>query len=494
VRCALTTPAGFIPTPETQGRGRVRDLFLRLLGLCFLAAFLSLLAQVTVLFGRDGLLPAAAYLERIHGASLWQAPTVFWLDASDGALWWTAVAGAVVSLGLAAGVAPRWCVAVVWGLYLSFVTIGQDFLSFQWDNLLLESAFFALFIAPGGLWPRRAPAPHPLAVFLMTWLVFRLHFESGAAKLLVGDRTWRDLTAMSSYYETAPLPTWVGWWAHQMPLPAHRFCSLFTLVVELGVVWLVWGPRRARVVGFLVMAAMQVSILLTANYQTFNYLTLALLLFALDDGHLGWLAARLGRPLAPAPPPVRSRGRTISLAAAVAIVVPVSVVPFLPFFGPSAPLATVTVPVHRALDPWRTPNAYHLFASMTRVRREAVIEGTADGVTWLPYEFRYKPGDPERAPAFVAPHQPRVDFQLWFLFLGGHQPAYVDRLLERLLDAPAAVAPLFSRDPFVAEPPRQVRVAVYRYRFTDRAARRATGAWWNRELLGTTKPVASRVH
>jgi hypothetical protein len=476
----------------SPGRGRVRDLFLRLQGLIFLAAFLSLLVQVSLLFGEGGLLPAARYLDRIRPAvGRLGAPTLFWLDASDTTLRLVAVAGAVVSLGLVINIAPRYCLVVLWVLYLSFVTVGQDFLAFQWDNLLLESAFFALFVSPGGLRPRSAPAPHPIGVFLMLWLVFRLHIESGAAKLLTGDPSWRDLTAMATYYETAPLPTWVGWYAHQLPLRVHRLSSLLTLLLELGVVWGIWGPRSLRLPTFATLAALQVFILATANYATFNYLTLALLLFVLDDGHLAWLAARLGRRLEPSPPRRVDRRTTAALAIAATVLVPISIVPFVPFLGPRAEAPGVTRPLRRALVTFRTINAYHLFASMTLVRREAVIEGTRDGITWLPYEFRYKPGEPTRAPGFLAPHQPRVDFQLWFLLLGRRAAPYFDRLLERLVDAPAVVAPLFTRDPFGGEPPRQVRVAIYRYRFTDSATRRATGAWWSREALGTIQPIGS---
>jgi hypothetical protein len=166
-------------------------------------------------------------------------------------------------------------------------------------------------------------------------------------------------------------------------------------------------------------------------------------------------------------------------------------VPFLPFLPVPSRLSRELVPVHDLLDRVRSVNAYHLFAQMTLVRREAVIEGSADGAAWQPYEFRYKPGDVDRAPPFVAPHQPRVDFQLWFLLLGHRSaPRYFETLLRRMLETPSAVASLFSRNPFPSEPPRFVRVAVYRYRFTDLATRRATGAWWSRELEGYSRPLS----
>jgi hypothetical protein len=484
-------PVGGTGCEPAPGRAHVRNLFLRLLGLTFLIAFLSLLSQVTLLFGSAGLLPADRYLAAIRATHGWlDAPTVFWLHCGDTSLLAVAVAGALLSFGLIFNRAPRYCLLLLWGLYLSFVTIGQDFLSFQWDSLLLESAFFTLFVTPSGWRPTNPPPPAPAAIFLMQWLVFRLHVESGAAKLLSGDPTWRDLTAMVSYYETAPLPTWLGWYAHQLPLWAHKACALFTFVVELAVPFCLWGPRRLRVPAFLLMAAMQVSVILTANYGFFNYLSLALCLFVLDDGHLEWLAARAGRPLPAAPPRHDGPARRLAGALLLCLLVPVSVIPFLPFVSQAA--YRRTLPVRRVLNAFRSINPYHLFATMTLVRREPVIEGSDDGTHWEAYEFRYKPGDVGRAPAFVAPHQPRVDFQLWFLLLGGRPSApYVDTLLARLLDGSPVVASLFGRNPFPDRPPRFVRLAVYRYRFTDAAARRNTGAWWSRELLGHSRPLAA---
>lgn len=471
---------------ESPGRAHVCALFLRLLGLTFLVAFLSLLSQVDVLYGSRGLLPLQQYLDALRpSATAFRVPTLFWLSCSDTVLRAVAVAGALLSVGLIRNVAPRYCLIGAWLLYVSYACVGQAFLGFQWDNLLLETAFFSLFITPGGLRPRVTSAPHPIAIFLMQWLLFRLHVESGAAKLLSGDPTWRGLTAMIDYYETAPIPTWLGWYAHQMPIWAHKACALFTFVVELIVPLFIWGPRRLRVVAFLLMAAMQLSVLLTANYGFFNYLSLALCLFVLDDTHLQWLRYRWGLSISA---PVRRRvswWQTASLAALALVLVPLSVILFAPFYRPLAGFNQAIAPVRAAIAPFRSLNIYHLFATMTLVRREVIIEGSNDDTSWMAYEFRYKPGDPLRAPPFVAPHQPRVDFQLWFLLLHGRQPRdrYFQNLLGRLFHAPDAVAGLFSHNPFPDAPPRFIRLAFYRYRFTDWATRRATGAWWQRELL-----------
>jgi hypothetical protein len=468
-------------------RARVRTLFLRILGATFLVAFASVLVQIRVLVGRDGLLPACRYLDALAKAGLEStAPTLFWADCGDTTLVVAAVAGLVLSAGLILDLAPRYCLVALWALYLSFVTVGQDFFSFQWDNLLLESAFFALFITPAGWRSRDAPAPGAAGIFLMLWLLFRLNFESGVAKLASGDPTWRDLTALVSYYETAPLPTPLGWYAHQMPVWAHRASAGFSLAVELVGSLLVFATRPLRVVTGIAMVAMQLSILLTANYGFFNYLSLALCLFLLDDDDLAAFGG--GTTVTPEASPSASAWSRVVAMIGVAVLVGLTLVPFMPVVGMRLPLGSLP----RMLSSYRSINAYHLFAHMTLVRREAVIEGSDDGTTWLPYEFRSKPGDPLRPPPFVAPHQPRVDFQLWFLLLGGGRRApYFDALLDHLARDPAPVADLFAVNPFPERPPRLLRVAIYRYRFTDWATGRATGAWWSRELLGYARAAGA---
>jgi hypothetical protein len=461
---------------KQYARARIRNLFVRVLGVIFVIAFWSLGSQVLLLYGARGLLPACAVAGHV-------TVTVFRLHCSDAVLWWGTVAGGALGAMLALGFVPRWALLASWLLYASYVTIGRDFLSFQWDNLLLESGFFALFVTPGGWRLRDGGPPHPLGVFLMQWLLFRLYVESGLAKLLLGDPTWRDLTAMVTYWETAPLPTWLGWYAHQLPLGAQRLFAALTLAVELGVPALMWGPRRLRPAVFAAMVAFQLVVLTTANYGFFNYLSLALCLWVLDDRHLGWATGDAG----PAP-----AATTAALALATAVLVPVSLVPFLPLVPSLRPLARALLPLRAVLDQVRSINAYHLFAQMTLVRREAVIEGSDDGVDWRAYELHYEPGDVDRAPPFVAPHQPRVDFQMWFLLLGGRGLApWFQVLLERIQHDPSVVAPLFARNPFPDAPPRLLRVAVYRYRFTDGATRARSGAWWARELLGASGPIVT---
>jgi len=458
------------------GRSRIRDAFVRVLGIVFVVAFWSLGRQVVMLYGARGLLPACEVASGV-------ATSVFRVACNDTLLWWGTAVGSGLGVVLALGLWPRWALLGCLVLYASYARIGQDFLSFQWDNLLLESAFFTLFITPGGRRLARGAPPHPLGVFLMQWLLVRLYVESGLAKLFLGDPTWRDLTAMGTYWETAPLPTWLGWYVHQLPTWAQKGSSAFTYVVELGLPLGVWAPRRLRPLFCAAMAAFQVVVIATANYGFFNYLSLALCLWVLDDGHLPWGRDRRGDAPLPLQPP---------LVLATVLVVALTIVPFLSLVPGMRPLARVLRPVRAALDEVRTINAYHLFAQMTLVRREAVIEGSNDGADWRAYELHYQPGDVDRAPPFVAPHQPRVDFQMWFLLLGGRLAPWFHTLLDRLQHDPAVVAPLFARNPFPDAPPRLVRIAVYRYRFSDAATRARTGAWWTRELLGTSQPLTAR--
>ncbi len=356
----------------------MRDLFLRALGVIFLIAFVSLYVQVDVLYGSRGLLPMRAYLAALGpAASPFNPPTLLWIDCSDASMHALLLAGVLVSLGLLLNVAPRYCLIAAWGLYLSFASVGQAFLSFQWDNLLLETAFFALFVTPPGLRPRGAPAPHPIGVFLMQWLLFRLLVESGAAKWLSHDPTWRDLTAMVNYYETAPIPTWVGWYAHQMPLWAHKLTAAVTFVIELLVPWFIWGPRALRVPACVLMVGLQVVVVATGNYGYFNYLSAALCVWVLDDGHVAWVAARFGRTLAPRPRRVARWWTTAALAGVALVLVPASLGAFARFAPELGGFSRITQPVIDVMGRLRSLNIYHLFASMTLVRNEVVIEGSA---------------------------------------------------------------------------------------------------------------------
>ena len=263
-------------------------LFLRLLGLCALAAFLSLWVQVDGLIGSRGILPLSEYFAWVRGATgserYWLVPTFCWIASSDAALHVLCGLGAAASLALLAGLAPAFSAAAVWLLYLSLTVAGQVFLQFQWDILLLEAGLLAVFLAsPARLRVRTGLAAPPLARFLLVWLLFRLMLSSGAVKLGSGDLSWRSLTALRVYYETQPLPPWTAWFVHRLPASVHTASALFLFFVELAVPFLFFAPRRLRRFACGMTILVQLLIAVTGNYAFFNLLTIAMALLLLDD-------------------------------------------------------------------------------------------------------------------------------------------------------------------------------------------------------------------
>ena len=201
-------------------------MFLRLLGAIYVAAFASLAVQIQGLVGYAGILPLDEYLEAaqqmLGGSAYRVVPTLFWLSSSDTAL----IAGTVIGVLLGVLVIlDRWTRPALIGLfalYLSYVYAGQDFMSFQWDLLLLETGFLAIFLAAGSR----------IVVWLYRWLVFRYFLLAGAVKLLSGDPTWHNLTALEYHFWTQPLPTPLAWYAAQLPPWALITATAVTLGVE----------------------------------------------------------------------------------------------------------------------------------------------------------------------------------------------------------------------------------------------------------------------
>jgi len=378
----------------------------------------------------------------------------------------------------------------LWALYLSLTVAGRDFLSFQWDVLLLEAGLLAVFLAPRGVLRRRPGLPPLLIVWMYRWLLFRLMFASGLVKLRSGDPAWRGLTALEYHYETQPLPTWVGYYAHHLPPRAHVFAVAVMFVIELVLPWLVWLPGRGRRVPLVAFVGFQVLIALTGNYAFFNLLTVALCVFLADPGVL----PERWRPVADSPPATLfgTWPRAV-LAPFVAVLALVSAIQFSEStLGASLPWPRPALWLARAVSPLRSINSYGLFAVMTTTRPEVVVEGSEDGESWRAYDFRYKPGDPRRRPGFVAPHQPRLDWQMWFAALGTCEdnPWFV-RFLGRVLEGSPPVTALLARNPFPDRPPRLVRSVVYEYTPAELSAWRREGTWWRREERGDYCPVLS---
>jgi hypothetical protein len=452
-------------------RVNIRTL-LQLLAFVYLIAFVSWGVQAQGLIGSHGILPAADFLTAIHrqlsSSVYWNCPTVFWLNSSDGALRAAWILGALCSL--AAIVAPvfapiaqrtvitRSAFAVCLILWLSLCVVGQDFLSFQWDVLLLEAGFLAIF-ADDSL----------VRIWLFRWLIFRLMFYSGAVKLLSHDPSWHNLTALHFHYETQPLPTPLAWYMEQLPMWFQQLSTAFTFFAELIVPFLFFAPKPIRRVAAWIVLALQTLILLTGNYTFFNLLAIILTLFLFVE---------------PKPAP---SGR-VHLAVDIALVAFIGIVSgcvTLQMFSVDMPGESAVL---RAAEPLRIVNSYGLFAVMTTERPEIVVEGSNDGATWLAYEFPYKPGDLRRAPPIVAPHQPRLDWRMWFAALGNYQSnRWFVSFMLRLLQGEPSVVRLLQYNPFPNAPPKFIRARVYQYHFT----KFGQPGWWTREERGLYFPVVS---
>ena len=443
----------------SEGAGVIVVTFLRILGLIYCIAFVSFGVQASGLIGSHGILPFGVYLmaarKGLGRAAYWNLPTLLWLYPHDLALTAVWMAGAVCSLAAVWGRGQGMALALCLVLWLSLCSVGQDFLSFQWDILLSEAGFLALFADA-----TRVP------VWLFRWLMFRLMFFSGAVKWLSHDPTWRNFTALTYHYETQPLPTPLAWYMQQLPSWFQKASVGVVFFVEVAVPFLFFAPRRLRHIGAWITIGFQVLILLTGNYTFFNILTIALAMWLFVD--------------------VRPHKLKLVPTLAGAVIVVIGGLLFLQLF--SIPLPPGGSQVLRAVDPLRLVNSYGLFAVMTTTRPEIIVEGSSDGVNWQAYEFPYKPGDVNRRPPIVAPHQPRLDWQMWFAALGSYQEnRWFVNLMLRLLQGEPRVLRLFSYNPFPKQPPKYVRARVYQYHFTHWGDK----AWWRCEEQGLYFPAVS---
>jgi predicted DCC family thiol-disulfide oxidoreductase YuxK len=472
------------PALQAERYALVSWLFLRLLGAIYMAAFVSLGVQIVGLIGQNGILPAGDYLSaahRVFGSSAYRAlPTLFWMNSGDTALVAGTVVGALLGLLVLADTWTRTALVGLFVLYLSYVYAGQDFMSFQWDTLLLETGFLAIFL-PGG---------SRIIIWLFRWLVFRYLFLAGVVKVLSGDPTWRGLTALEYHFWTQPLPTPLAWYAAQLPPWLLVGGTAATLLIELGSVFLIFLPRRLRAAAGCCVLLLQSLIVLTGNYNFFNLLTMLMCLFLFDDAALHRLVPRWLESRAQNHARLPSRTATAIAAALALIVVPVG----LNRIWQTAARADLPLlgAVTRAVSPLFIVNPYGLFAVMTTTRPEIAIEGSVDGRVWREYVFRYKPGPLSRPALWNIPHQPRLDWQMWFAALGTPgENLWILGLMRRLLEGSPPVLALLDSNPFTEGPPKYVRAQLYDYRFADRGTHAATGRWWVRRPEGVYLPEIS---
>ena len=507
----------------------VRWLLPRSIALCYALAFWSWGVQCIGLVGKDGILPAESLMTAVSEAEqrdstsyFLEYPTLFRFHCSDTALQAACWAGVIASLLAMAGVLQGPMLALTWVLYLSLAVTGQIFMGYQWDALLLEAGLLILFMAPWRsllAWRVHAEPPRA-AVFLLHWLVFRLMLLSGVVKLWSGDELWENGTALLQHFQTQPIPTPLAWYAHHLPRWMLVWGCWGMYVVELLLPFTMWLGRWGRLTAALGYIALMIGVALTGNYTFFNLLTALLALSLVQDR---WWPASLKRKItatltpasstAEGTPPSRWRGARHLVTGIAAVLVLFSVIAAdISLSGrritggrePLSPLWAIDF-FGRWVDPWRSVNAYGLFQDMTDERLEVQVEVSEDGGTFFPLPFLYKADEESERPRFVAPYQPRLDWQMWFASL---YPGYIPQrdamggpmqwfgqFLRALTEGRPSVwalvdekASLIPKDKVIA-----ARATLWRYHFTTPEERKQTGHWWTREYVGQfAAPIVKR--
>jgi hypothetical protein len=458
-------------------------LFLKLLALVYFAAFFSLNVQITGLVGANGILPLVELLEYSYQdkgmMALLYKPTLFWFNSSDFSLKGVAFLGCVVSLLLFVGFKPVWSLIVLFVLYLSLFHAGQTFLTFQWDTLLLEAGFLAIFLTGG---------PSHLLLFMFHWLLFRLRFMSGFSKLASEDPSWANLTTLNYYFETQPLPHVGAWYFHQLPEWMHQGGVLLVFFTELIVPFFIFLPRKFRLFAAATTIIMQLLIIATSNHNWINLLTIVLCLFLLEDNILKKVVPRRLRPFVSVGGGTSKEFRMHIRGYVMPVFSLLILVSSITTFSTMFTRANVPVTLEQSsllIRLWGLGHIFHVFPTMQTERHELQIEGSYDGREWESYAFKYKPGALDRGPAFIIPHQPRLDWMIWFVPPKHPEMLYwFENFLFCLKKGSTEVLDLLEYNPFPDRPPTYLRVQVFKYRFTSIEERSRTGEWWKREYLG----------
>ncbi|MBI3590014.1 MAG: lipase maturation factor family protein [Candidatus Melainabacteria bacterium] len=462
----------------------IRFLFLKLLGAIYLIAFASLGVQIPGLIGSNGILPASQFLEMLCAQMgyerYWFVPTLFWLNSSDVFLIFLCCVGMLLSVLLIFEFFQPVCLLFLWIFYLSFVNVSGDFFSFQWDNLLLEVGFLSIFYA---LCPSSK-----IVLWLLRLVLFKLMFFSGIVKLLSGDVAWKSFTALTYHYETQPLPNLFSYYFHQFPNWFHSLSCKLMFAIELIVPFFIFIKRRYRVFGSIILIAFQLIIMVTGNYCFFNLLTILLCVLLLDDNSLLQKFTESKKDPIKIDPK-KQKWITVPIASLILII---TTMQFSIVFQIQIDWPMPLKQLYSLVLPFRSVNTYGLFAVMTTSRSEIIIEGSNDLKNWFAYEFKYKPGDLKKFPCFVAPHQPRLDWQMWFAALGSYRNnQWFINFCVRLLQGSKDVLKLIAYNPFSDSPPHYLRALIYDYKFTDMDTKHRTGNLWKRELKGLYFPVVT---
>ncbi len=472
----------FMALPRKLQYDSTHDLvswvFLRGLALIYFSAFASMAVQIQGLIGENGILPIQLKLTELSwffpGDKFSVFPTLFWLDASDPALTAVCLAGMAASVVLLLAVFDRIALILCYCLYLSITVAGQEFTAFQWDTFLLEAGFLAIFLTWGS----------EIIVFLYRFLIARFMFMGGLVKLVSGDPSWLNLTALSYHYQTQPLPSPLAYYAYYLPQWFNKFCVAGVLFIEIIVPFFVFLPRRFRLFAAWSFIILQSGIILTGNYNFFNLLTILLCLFLFDDEDF---EKRLPPKLISAIRQKRPNPGFIAHAAAATwmCVIFLTCATYIWIYNvkqkPDAPFNSLA----HITSAFSVINNYGPFAVMTKERPEIIVQGSINGRNWRTYQFKYKPVNLDKKLSWNIPHQPRLDWQMWFAALDTPaQNPWFAKFMLKLLEGSPQVLSLLADNPFPENPPAYVRALLYRYFYTTPEQRAATGQIWQREYLG----------
>ncbi|WP_277371198.1 lipase maturation factor family protein [Rhodococcus rhodochrous] len=451
-----------------------RLLVTRGLAALYAVAFLAALLQFRALIGERGILPAPRFLSL---TSFRQSPSLFHWRYSDGLFTAVAAVGLVLSVVTVLGVTEQLplvvCMLVwfvMWLLYLSIVNVGQVWYSFGWESLLLEAGVLAIFLGNADT------APPLLVLILLRWLLFRLEFGAGLIKMR-GDRCWRDLTCLYYHHETQPMPGPLSRYFHLIPRPLHKVEVAGNHFTQLVVPFGLFLPQPVAGIAALIMIVTQLWLVTSGNFAWLNWITIVIALSVVPDSFYGLLIDS-----------TTTYGPTPN-AFTVAVVVLTVLVAVLSYW-PVANMMSHRQAMNASFNKWHFVNTYGAFGTVTRTRREVIVEGTTDAVVtpateWREYEFKGKPGDVYRRPRQYAPYHLRLDWLMWFAGISRDYAAgWFPRFAGKLLENDPATVKLLRHNPFPDEPPRLVRARLFRYRFATRAERRATGQWWMRDEIG----------
>ncbi|NLU85053.1 lipase maturation factor family protein [Rhodococcus sp. HNM0569] len=450
-------------------------VFRKGLAALYLVAFVAALRQFRALLGTRGLTPIPDFVAE---SSMRASPSVFHWRYTDRFFAAVAWVGVAVSAGLLFGLtevlplpALMACWALLWLAYLSIVNVGQIWYGFGWESLLLEAGFLAVFL--GGT----ESGPSWLVLILLRWLLFRLEFGAGMIKMR-GDACWRRLTCLDYHHETQPMPGPFSWYFHRLPAPLHRIETAGNHVVQLVVPFGLFLPQPVAGLCALAMIVTQLWLVASGNFAWLNWVTIVLAATAVPDSFYRVLPG-VGDP---GPAPDASPVFAVVVAAVTVLVLVLS-------YRPARNLLSRRQRMNTSFDSLHLVNSYGAFGSVTRSRYEVVVAGTddpdpGDDTVWREYEFKGKPGDPLRRPPQWAPYHLRLDWLMWFVAISpSYGRGWFERFVRRIAEGDPETLKLLRTNPFPDAPPAHVRVQLYRYRFTTRSERRATGAWWVRAAI-----------